>query len=104
MLTQKDIQKNWLEFRGGLKNIWANLDETALDHTEGDLLLIADTVFAQTGEDREAITKKLNSLIDSFDNVTDKKSYYTSSYQRSPLGPGQGATSDRGQEYPFINE
>lgn len=96
MLNQLERRQKWEEFKGGVRNIWGKIDPEDLDRTEGDMRAIADMVQRKTGEDRETIQDKMELLMSSFDNETDRNNFYTSSYQRSPLGPDEGATSDLG--------
>lgn len=70
----------------GLRNLWGRLDESELDRTDGDLSSIANLVQDKYGEEKNSIRMKLDQLLDSFDNETDKGlDPDSSSYQRSPV-------------------
>lgn len=94
MLNQEQIYAKWWEIKGGIRNIWGELTEEEIDSNKGDLDAIAGLVHQKFGEDRHDIKEKMDALMQSFDNETDKTDFYQSSYARSPLGPNQGATSD----------
>jgi hypothetical protein len=87
MLTLKNIQTNWSEIKDGLKTIWGDLEESELNQTKGDLVAIESMIKRKTFEPIKSIRKKLKSLMDSFDNETDKSHKLKggiSSYQRNP--------------------
>lgn len=86
MLNQEQYRTLWPEIKQGLRNLWGKLDEQELDQTQGDLSSVATLVQDKYGEDKDSIRGKLDQLLDSFDNDTDKgKDPDTSSYQRSPV-------------------
>lgn len=95
MLTEQDIKGKWLEIKGAIRNVWSKISDEELDGTKGNLLAVASLVQDKYGQSRDTIKEDLENLMDSFDNPTDKNDFYTSSYQRSPLGADQGATSDK---------
>ncbi len=85
MLNPEQIKNNWNEFRGGVRNIWGNLTEEEIDQTSGSLAALANLVQKNYNESREDIKHKLNQLLNSFDNDTDKGiSPDESSYLREP--------------------
>lgn len=87
MLSLKHIQTNWSEIKDGLKTIWGDIDEDELNHTEADMGAIESMIQRKTFEPIKSIRKKLKSLMDSFDNETDKSHKLKggiSSYQRNP--------------------
>jgi hypothetical protein len=94
MLDQKFFHDKWWEIKAGLQNQWAELTDEDIDSNKNNLDAIAEIVFNKTGENREDIQAKIGTLLKSFDNETDKNDFYQSSFERSPLGPGAGATSD----------
>lgn len=94
MINQEQMQGKWWEIKGGIRNLWAKISDDELETTKGNLTAVASIVQEKYGETRESIQEKLDALFASFDNETDKADFYTSSYQRSPLGPDEGATSD----------
>lgn len=94
MLSQQWMNDKWWEIKGGLRNIWGQLSEEEIDAHKGNLEAIAGVIHRKFGENRDSIKSKMDSLMGSFDNETDKSDFYQSSFERSPLGPDQGATSD----------
>lgn len=88
MLNQDQFRTLWPQIRGGLRNMWGSLEEEDLDRTGADLSAVASLIQEKTGEDRTQIKTKLESLLESFDNETDKGSNPdVSSYGRSPIAP-----------------
>jgi uncharacterized protein YjbJ (UPF0337 family) len=88
MLTQEQIQGKWTEIKGGIRNVWGKISDEELDQTKGNILSIPALVAKKYNETNESIIKKLNTLMDSFDNETDKSLKLNdgeSSYQRSPI-------------------
>jgi hypothetical protein len=88
MLNQDQITTLWPQIKPALRNVWEFLDEDTLDRSSGDLSAIASLVQEKTGEDRNQIKEKLDQLLDSFDNDTDKGiDPDAASYHRSPIIP-----------------
>ncbi len=86
MLNENQYRILWPEIKEGLRNVWEFLDDKILDQTNGDLSAVASIVQEKTGEDRNQIKEKLNQLLASFDNETDKGiDPDVTSYQRSPV-------------------
>ncbi len=86
MLTDDQFKNKWTEFKGGLMNVWGMLTDEDLEKTQGNLTRISGLIHNKYGESQEAIQKKLNRLLDSFDNETDKNSGErgSTSYMREP--------------------
>lgn len=86
MLTKSDINKNWNEIKGALKNLWRDLTDAEMENAKENLFELTDTVQKKYGESKLEINQKLHQLLDSFDNDTDKDiDPDVSSYHRSPL-------------------
>lgn len=88
MLTIKERQMNWKEIKDGIKTIWGNVDDQELDQTGGDPVAIESILKKKTFEPIKLIRKKLKSLMDTFDNETDKAHKLKagiSSYKRNPV-------------------
>src|SRR6476660_987930 len=88
MLNQDQIKTRWPQIRVALKNMWGSLQEEELDRTGADLSAVAALVQEKTGEERAQIKNKLDHMLESFDNETDKGiNPDVSSYERSPVIP-----------------
>ncbi len=88
MLNQDQIRTLWPQIKDGLRNVWEFLDDEKLSHTDGDLSAVASMVQEKTGEDRHQIKEKLDQILASFDNETDKGTNPdVTSYNRSPIVP-----------------
>lgn len=89
MLTDDEIKSKWNEIKDGIRTLWGNLSDDQLDATKGNLASIAGVIQKEYGETKDSIQEKLQRLLDSFDNDTDRLNFYTDSYQRKPdtLGP-----------------
>jgi uncharacterized protein YjbJ (UPF0337 family) len=86
MLNQEQIKTLWPEIKGGLRNLWGRLSEEELDHTEGDLSAVASLVEEKYTEEKNEIRAKLDHLMKSFDNETDKgHDPDVASYHRMPF-------------------
>ena len=85
MINQDQFRTLWPQIKVGLLNLWGRLDSAELDNTRGDFSAIAEIVQERYGEDNESIRAKLDNLMKSFDNDTDKGTDPdVSSYKRSP--------------------
>lgn len=85
MLTQEQIRGNWKEIKGGIRNLWGRISDNELEQFKGNLTEVTGLVEKRYGETKKEIKEKLNRLIDSFDNDTDKNiDPDRTSYQRSP--------------------
>lgn len=96
MLNEQQFQGKWTEIKGGLKNLWGRLTDDELEQVKGNIKEISGIVEERYGEKKEDIKMKLDQLMDSFDNDTDKNiTPDESSYQRSPLDIRTSETSHR---------
>lgn len=96
MLNQEQIRGKWTEIKGGVRNLWGEITDDDLEQTKGNLQTLAGIVQQKYGESKESIREKLDSLMDSFDNETDKSLKLNdgeSSYQRNPTGVRTSETS-----------
>jgi len=95
MLTQQQFNNKWEEIKGALRNLWGRLEEDELENVKGNIYEVTGLVETKYGESKEEIRNKLNQLMDSFDNDTDKGlNPDVSSYQRSPLGESYAETQE----------
>lgn len=86
MLNHDQFRTLWPEIKDGLRIVWEFLDDETLEQTNGDLSAVASLIQEKTGEDRAQIKEKLDQVIASFDNKSDKGiDPDVSSYQRSPV-------------------
>ena len=88
MLTQEQIQGKWAEIKGGIRNVWGNISEDELDQINSNIQSVPALVAKKYSESNESILKKLATLMETFDNETDKSLKLNdgeSSYQRSPI-------------------
>lgn len=87
MLSEQMIQYKWKEIKGGLRNLWGKLSDEELEMVRGDLYGVSEIVEDKYGETKDEIRTKIDHLLDSFDNESDKDhSPDHHSYMRSPLG------------------
>lgn len=94
MLTQDQILGKWKEFKGGVRNLWGEISEEELDRTQGNISQVKGLVSQKYDEGQEVIQEKMDRLLNSFDNDTDKfLSPDSSSYQRNPTQPRSSSTS-----------
>ncbi len=94
MLNQEQFNGKWTEIKGGLRNLWGKLTDDELEQFKGNITEVTGLVERKYGETKEEIKSKLDRLMDSFDNETDKNiSPDVSSFERSPLGARTSQTS-----------
>jgi len=89
MLNQEQIKGKWKEIKGGVRNLWGKVTDDELEQTKGNIQSVSGLVEKKYGETKESITKKLDDLMNSFDNDTDKSLKLNdgeSSYERNPTG------------------
>jgi uncharacterized protein YjbJ (UPF0337 family) len=87
MLNQEQINGKWSEIKGGVRNLWGDITDEELDQAEGNIQSVSGIVQKRYNETKESIKKKLDTLMDSFDNETDKSLKLNdgeASYQRNP--------------------
>ncbi|MBA2403859.1 MAG: CsbD family protein [Bdellovibrionales bacterium] len=97
MLNQEQIKGKWIEIKGGVRNLWGKVTDDELEATKGNIQSVSGIVEKKYGETKESITKKLDDLMKSFDNETDKSLKINdgeSSYQRNPTGIRTSAESE----------
>lgn len=99
MLNQEQIKGKWTEIKGGVRNLWGQITDDELEQTKGNLSAIAGIIEQRYGETKEVVKEKLDTLMDSFDNETDKHpdDIGASSYQRNPTGVRTSPAAD--EEY-----
>ena len=86
MLNREQIHIKWNEIKVGIKTLWGRLTDDELEQVKGNVFEVSEIVEEKYGETKEEIKMKLDRLLDSFDNETDKDiSPDVASYQRSPL-------------------
>lgn len=86
MLNEDVLKGKWIEFRGGVRNLWGNITDEEIDQTKGSFSKLVGLIQQKHGESKDSISQKLDRLKDSFDNETDMADHDTSesSYQRNP--------------------
>jgi len=87
MLDQVQFSRKWGEIKGAIRNVWGNIEEEELEASQGHLWSIYKIIQKHTMESEESIQEKLETLLNSFENETDKKDNILedSSYQRKPF-------------------
>lgn len=96
MLNEEQFHGKWNEIKGGIKNLWGRLTDDELEQVKGNITEVSGIVEEKYGETKEEIKMKLDRLMDSFDNETDKDiSPDVASYQRSPLETRTSETSQK---------
>lgn len=87
MLNQHQIEGKWTEIKSGVRNLWGEITDDDLEKAKGNIQSIAGIVEEKYAETKEDIKKKLDKLMDSFDNDTDKSLKLNdgiSSFERRP--------------------
>lgn len=103
MLTEQQLNNKWGEIKGALRNLWGRLTDDELESVKGNIYEVTGIVEAKYGESKYEIKEKLDQLMDSFDNDTDKGiDPDVSSYQRSPIVESYADTNDNPDESPQI--
>ena len=88
MLNKEQFQGKWTEIKSGLKNLWGEITDDEIESVKDNLQSIDLIVEKKHGERKESILKKLEALMESFENETDKSLKFNdgeSSYRRSPV-------------------
>jgi uncharacterized protein YjbJ (UPF0337 family) len=94
MLNQEQFEGKWTEIKGGIRNLWGKLTDDEIEGVKGNVQEVTGLVERKYGDTKEEIKAKLDQLMDSFDNDTDKQiSPDVASYQRSPLADRTSQTS-----------
>ncbi len=87
MLNQEQFKGKWTEIKGGIRNLWGDISDNELEKTNGNIHAVAEIVQERYGEPPENIQEKLDRLMDTFDNETDKSLKLNdgiSSFERRP--------------------
>ncbi len=87
MMNQEQISGKWTEIKGGIRNLWGKITDDELEQAKGNIQSVSGIVKQKYSETSESIQTKLDSLMDSFDNDTDKSLKLNdgeSSFERSP--------------------
>ncbi len=85
MLTNEQFDRKWPEIKGGLRNLWGQLSEDEIEEARENVYAVTEVVEDRYQESREEIRKKIDQLMKSFDNDTDKETDPdVSSYHRRP--------------------
>jgi uncharacterized protein YjbJ (UPF0337 family) len=90
MLNREQYQAKWTEIKSGLKNLWGEITDDEIQSVKDNLQSIDLIVEKKYGERKESILKKLEALMESFENETDKSLKFNdgeSSFRRSPVIP-----------------
>ena len=90
MLNREQYQAKWTEIKSGLKNLWGEITDDEIESVKDNLQSIDLIVEKKHGERKESILKKLEALMESFENETDKSLKFNdgeSSFRRSPVIP-----------------
>ncbi len=87
MLDQDQFSRKWSEIKGAIRNVWGDIEEEELEESQGHLWSIYKIIKKHTMESEESIQDKLQTLLNSFDNDTDKKGSLldSASFQRKPF-------------------
>jgi uncharacterized protein YjbJ (UPF0337 family) len=85
MMSNQQIKMKWKEVKSGVRTLWGNITDEELEATKGNLAQISGIVQQKYGETKEMIQEKMDSLMASFDNETDKENFSTTSFDRKPI-------------------
>lgn len=102
MLNQEQIMNNWNQVKGGVRNLWGQISDEELEKTKGSIPAISGLVQQKYGESKEVIKDKLDQLMGSFDNKTDKYNLGAkASFERNPV---QERTSSASQNQDSLRD
>jgi len=96
MLNQDQINGKWVEIKGGVRNLWGKITDDELEKIKGNIQSVSGIVQEKYGESKESISHKLETLMNSFDNETDKSLKINdgeSSFERNPTKVRTAQTS-----------
>lgn len=65
MLNEDVLKGKWIEFRGGVRNLWGNITDEEIDQTKGSFSKLVDLIQQKHGESKDSISQKLDRLKDS---------------------------------------
>ncbi len=60
--TKDQIDGNWNQMKGRIKQTWGDLTDDDLKHAEGEVDELVGTIQKRTGEDRKKIEARLDKL------------------------------------------
>lgn len=85
MLNNQQFEGKWNEIKGGVRNLWGNITDDELEQVKGNIYEVTSIVERKYGETKSEIKAKLDQLMNSFDNDTDKGiTPDVSSFERAP--------------------
>lgn len=94
MLNEEQFRGKWNEIKGGIRNLWGRISDDELEQYKGNITKVTGLVEERYGETKREIKSKLDRLMESFDNDTDKNiSLDRTSYERSPIEDRTSAQS-----------
>lgn len=86
MFNKDQIEGNWKQIKGGIRNVWGKVTDDELEQAKGNMTKLFGIIQEKHGDNKEEIQKKFSQLEESFNNPTDKFGLKDeSSYERSPL-------------------
>lgn len=86
MFNEQQYEAKWREIKGGIRNLWGNLSDSEIENAKGNLYELSPLLEDRYNESKSSIREKLQKLMESFDNDTDKNlDPDVSSYHRSPV-------------------
>ncbi|MGE3608884.1 MAG: hypothetical protein AB7I27_04795 [Bacteriovoracaceae bacterium] len=94
MLDQTQIKNHWKEIQDGIRTIWGEVSDKEIAPAKENINSVVDIIQNKFGETRSSVEHKLNQLLDSFDNETDRTGLLESSYQRRPEEEDSGIDYD----------
>jgi uncharacterized protein YjbJ (UPF0337 family) len=99
MLNEDQIKGKWKEFKGGVRNLWGEITDDELESSKGNVQSILGLIHQKYGETKEGVKEKMDSLLASFDNDTDKTNFSTDSYDRKPFHDRSELSSENSTNY-----
>lgn len=94
MLNEEQFRGKWNEIKGGIRNLWGRISEDELEQFKGNITKVTGLVEERYDETKDEIKSKLERLLNSFDNDTDKNiSIDRTSFERSPIEERTSAES-----------
>jgi uncharacterized protein YjbJ (UPF0337 family) len=67
------LEGNWKQARGRVKEAWGSLTDNEVDEAEGNWDQLVGKIQQKTGETIDAIERKLGKIADSFSDKADRK-------------------------------
>ncbi len=62
--TKDQIEGNWMQMKGRVKQAWGDLTDDDLQHAEGEVDELVGVIQERTGEERQAIEARLEKMAD----------------------------------------